>query len=266
MKKILLVGAGHMGKSLLKSWTKSNIKNISIVDPILAKKKRKIYNTIVFGSLNKIKNINDFNVIFFAVKPQILNEVIIPYKKLSLENKLIISIVAGKEIKYFETQFGKKTCVIRTMPNLPASVGKGVTCLFKNKNVELDQIKLSEKLFKSVGTIFWVNNESYINKFTAISGSGPAYYYYFIECLKDAGLKIGLSNKIAYNIAEQTAIGSMYLLEKSKESATSLRKKIAIKGGTTEAAIQELQNNKKMKKIVLLGVNAAYKKAIKIGK
>ena len=79
-----------MGKSLLKSWTKSNIKNISIVDPILAKKKRKIYNTIVFGSLNKIKNINDFNVIFFAVKPQILNEVIIPYKKLSLENKLII--------------------------------------------------------------------------------------------------------------------------------------------------------------------------------
>ena len=266
MKKILLVGAGHMGKSLLKSWTKSNIKNISIVDPILAKKKRKIYNTIVFGSLNKIKNINDFNVIFFAVKPQILNKVIIPYKKLSLENKLIISIVAGKKTKYFERQFEKNTCIVRTMPNLPASVSKGVTCLFKNKNVNLNQKKLSEKLFKSVGIIFWVNNESYINKFTAISGSGPAYFYYFIECLKDAALKLGLSKKLAYKISEQTAIGSIHLLEKSNENATSLRKKISIKGGTTEAAIQALEKNKKMRKIIFLGVNEAYKRAIKIGK
>ena len=77
MKKILLVGAGHMGKSLLKSWIKSNIKNISIVDPILGRKKRKIYNTTVYGSLNKINDINDFNVIFFAVKPQILNNTLI---------------------------------------------------------------------------------------------------------------------------------------------------------------------------------------------
>tara|TARA_B100000686_G_C16664107_1_gene902645 strand:- start:229 stop:1029 length:801 start_codon:yes stop_codon:yes gene_type:complete len=266
MKKILLVGAGHMGKSLLKSWIKSNIKNISIVDPILARKKRKIYNTTVYGSLNKINDINDFNVIFFAVKPQILNKAIIPYKKLSLKNKLIISIVAGKKTKYFERQFGKNVSVIRTMPNLPALVAKGVTCLFKNKNVNLGQKKLSEKLFKSVGDFFWVNNENYINKFTAISGSGPAYYYYFIECLKDAGLKIGLNNKIAYDIAEKTAIGSIHLLEKTKENASSLRKKIAIKGGTTEAAIRELQNNNKMRKIVLSGVNAAYKKAIKIGK
>ena len=266
MYKILLVGAGLMGKSLLKSWINSNIKKISIIDPILARNKRKIYNTKIFKSLDEIKNINDFNVIFFAVKPQILNKVLIPYKKLSLKNILIISIVAGKEIKYFERQFSKNACVVRTMPNLPASVAKGVTCLIKNKNVNLGQKKITEKLFKSVGIIFWVNRESYINKFTALSGSGPAYYYYFIECLKDAGLKLGLSNELAYKIAEETAIGSIHLLEKSKENATSLRKKIAIKGGTTEAAIQALQINKKMQKIVLSGVNAAYRKAIKIGK
>ena len=106
-----------MGASLLKSWAKSNIKNISIVDPILAKKKRKIYNAKIFGSLDKIKNINDFNVIFFAVKPQILNKAIIPYKKLSLKNKLIISIVAGKETKYFEREFGKNTCVKKPNDN-----------------------------------------------------------------------------------------------------------------------------------------------------
>ena len=115
------------------------------------------------------KLLTDFNVIFFAVKPQILNKAIIPYKKLSLKNKLIISIVAGKKTKYFERQFGKNVSVIRTMPNLPALVAKGVTCLFKNKNVNLGQKKLSEKLFKSVGDFFWVNNENYINKFTAIS-------------------------------------------------------------------------------------------------
>ena len=121
-------------------------------------------------------------------------------------------------------------------------------------------------MFKSVGKTFWVNNESYINKFTAISGSGPAYYYYFIECLKNAGIKIGISNKLAYQIAKETAIGSIYLLEKSKEDATLLRKKIAIQGGTTEAAICELKRNKKMQKVVFSGVEAAFKKAIKIGK
>ena len=266
MSKILLVGAGHMGKALLKSWVKNNIKKISIIDPKLSIKNKEIYKIKVFKTLKEIKNINTYNVIFFAIKPQIINEVLDTYKKLELKNKLILSIVAGKNINFFEKKLGKNISIIRTMPNMPASIEKGVTCLFPNKNVNLKQKKFSDKLFKSVGKTFWVNNENYINKFTAISGSGPAYYYYVIECLRDAAVKLGISNNLSYEIAKETAIGSINLLENSKENATTMRKRIAIKGGTTEAAINALKVNKKMQKVVYSGVKAAFKKAIKIGK
>jgi len=268
MAKVLLVGAGHMGQALLRSWTNSNIKNIkdiSVIDPNVHKNNNKIFNLKLYKSPKEIKNINNFDIIFFAVKPQVINQVIKDYKMLTLKNKLIISIIAGKEIKYFEKNFGKKISIIRTMPNLPASVARGVTCLFSNKNVSLKQKKLTNKLFKAVGKTFWVDNESYINKFTAVSGSGPAYFYFFIECLSKAGVKIGFNKKESYEIAEETAIGSIRLLKSSKDEAEKLRKKIAIKGGTTEAAIQSFQKNKNMEKLVYLGVKAAFKKAIKLG-
>ena len=126
------------------------------------------------------------------------------------------------------------------MPNLPASVGRGVTCLYANKNVNLKQKKITERLFKSVGNILWVNNEKYIDKITAVSGSGPAYYYYFIECLTKAGIKIGLNKKLSYILAKETAIGSISLLKKTGLDSTLLRKKIAVKGGTTEAGIKKI--------------------------
>ena len=266
MFKILLVGSGHMGKSLLKGWLNSKIKNISIIDPKVGKNKKKLFKLDLYDSLNKLKNIDSFNVIFFAVKPQIVDKVLKNYKTLNLRNKLIISIIAGKDIKYFEKNFGSKTSIIRTMPNLPASISKGITCLYGNQNVSLKQKKFALKLFNSVGKTFWVKNESFINKFTAISGSGPAYYYFFIENLTSAAKKIGIDKKLAYEISKETAIGSIDLLRQSEDNAETLRKNIAVKGGTTEAAINSFRKNDNMKKIVFSGVNSAYKRAIKLGK
>lgn len=265
MAKVLLVGAGHMGQALLRSWIKFNIKGVSVIDPKVGVNNNKIFNLKLYRSSKEIKNIKNFDIIFFAVKPQIINKVIKDYKMIPFKNKLIISIVAGKEINFFEKHFGKKTSIIRTMPNLPASVAGGVTCLFSNKNVTLKQKNFTNNLFKAVGKTFWVKNESYINKFTAISGSGPAYFYFFIESLSKAGVKIGLNKKESYEIAKQTAIGSISLMKSSKDSAEKLRKKIAIKGGTTEAAIKSFQKNKNMEKSVYSGVKAAFKRAIKLG-
>ena len=152
------------------------------------------------------------------------------------------------------------------MPNLPASVGRGATCLFANNKVKPKDKKYAEKLFKSAGKIYWLKNENNINKITAISGSGPAYYYYFIECLTKAGIKLGLEKNLSYDLSVETALGSLSLLEKSNDNAVSLRKKISIKGGTTEAAIKKMIVNNKMKKILFNAVNAAFKRANKIGK
>ena len=121
-----------------------------------------------YKSLSQIKDINKFNIIFFAVKPQVINKVIKDYKKVYLKNKLIISIIAGKNISFFEHILGNDISIVRTMPNLPASIGKGVTCLLANKKTNIKQKKYVEKLFNAVGKIFWVKDETYIDKITAI--------------------------------------------------------------------------------------------------
>ena len=254
-----------MGGSLLKGWISSKYKNISVIDPN-KKVFKKINKVKYYNSISKIKDVSKFDVIFFAVKPQILNKVIKPYKKIIFKNILIVSIVAGKKVNYFEKEFGKNTSVVRTMPNLPALVGKGVTCLFANSNTNKIQKKIAAKLFESAGKVFWVNKESYIDKFTAMSGSGPAYFYYFIECVRDAGIKIGLDKKLSYELAKETAIGSIALLERSKEEAKVIRKRIMIKGGTTEAGINKLIINNKINKIVSEAVKSAFKRAQYLGK
>ena len=141
MNKLLLVGAGHMGTSLLKGWKKNKIKYISVVDPKVSQKNKKVKNIQYYKSLSQIKDINKFNIIFFAVKPQVINKVIKDYKKVYLKNKLIISIIAGKNISFFEHILGNDISIVRTMPNLPASIGKGVTCLLANKKTNIKQKK-----------------------------------------------------------------------------------------------------------------------------
>ena len=266
MNKLLLVGAGHMGTSLLKGWKKNKIKYISVVDPKVSQKNKKVKNIQYYKSLSQIKDINKFNIIFFAVKPQVINKVIKDYKKVYLKNKLIISIIAGKNISFFEHILGSDISIVRTMPNLPASIGKGVTCLLANKKTNIKQKKYVEKLFNAVGKIFWVKDETYIDKITAISGRGPAYFYYFIEALRDSGNLIGIDKNLAYELAKETAIGSINLLEKSNQNAEKIRKQIMLKGGTTEAAINELGKNDKLRKVVLKGVRSAYMRSIKLGK
>ena len=263
MYKILLVGAGHMGSALLSGWINSKIKNITVIDPI---KKKNFSNVKFYQNLSKIKNLKDFDIIFFAVTPQIINKAIKPYKLLDLKGKLVISIIAGKKINFFTKELGKNVKIIRAMPNLPALVGKGVTCLYTRNKIDLKIKRYVEKLFKSVGKTYWLNNEKNIDKITAVSGSGPAYYFYFIEGLARAGKNIGLNRDFAYELSKETAIGAIRLLEKSNQNAGFLRKKIAIKGGTTEAGINTLRKNLNMHKVINQGVQSAFNRSIELGK
>ncbi|MDX1949838.1 MAG: pyrroline-5-carboxylate reductase [Rickettsiales bacterium] len=254
-KKILLVGCGKMGSALLNGWVKNGIsqKNIYVIDPYLPKN----FNENVFSNVEELRKNKsllssnfflDFDICIFAIKPQSFEEVLPTYHL--VEKTLIISIAAGVSINKisnlakFETSNRK---IVRVMPNLPASVGAGVNAYFANKNVTEDDRYLIEDLFFPTGLTFQVNSEDEIDKVTALSGSGPAYFYYFIEAMQEKAKNLGFEENIANEIAKQTAIGAIKLLESSRHSAKQLREDVTSPKGTTEAGLSVLMNGQLQK-------------------
>ena len=267
MNKILLVGCGHMGSALLNSWHKNKSYNISVIDPKNYKNlKKKYYNNVsIYKAFKEIKIIHEFNTIVFAIKPQVAKEVISQFNYLSSKKILFVSIVAGKKIDFINKYLNCSHQIIRAMPNMPALVLKGMTCLISNNMTTEKNKKIVESLFQCVGKTIWLKKESDIDKVTAISGSGPAYYFLFIEHLISESIKLGLKPKVAKELIYQTALGSIDLLTNNTKSAHELRKNIAVKGGTTEAAINVFEKNSKFRKIIGQSIRAAYNRSRKLG-
>ncbi len=267
MKKILLVGCGHMGSALLKAWINISSIKITVIDPQrYAEIKRKYSNKIIiYKSLNEIRNLNQFHIIIFAVKPQIAKSVIDQFQSVNNINMFFLSVMAGKKINFFEKNLNKSTQIIRAMPNMPAFVNEGMTCLFANKHVSNKNKNIAENLFKNVGKVLWLKKEADIDKVTAISGSGPGYFFLFIEHLLSESSKLGLNSEKIKLLVYQTALGSIELLIKSNKTAKQLRKSIAIRGGTTEAAINIFEKNKKLKKLINVALKEAYNKSKMLG-
>ena len=152
------------------------------------------------------------------------------------------------------------------MPNMPAVISQGMSCLIANKNVALINKKKVSSLFAKTGKILWLKNELEINKVTAISGSGPGYIFLFIDAFEKAALQLGLGEKVTKQLVHQTLYGSIHLLFAEKESADVLANNIAIKGGTTEAALNQFKNNKILHRTFKKVVKAAYLRANQLGK
>lgn len=182
-------------------------------------------------------------IIVFAVKPQALGEIIDGYKSIAAK-ALVISIAAGKTISFFESHLGDKTRVIRSMPNTPASIGKGITVACANANAAATDKEWAGFLLGAVGEVLWVEKESLLDPVTAVSGSGPAYLFLLIETLAKAGVRAGLDPAMAEKLARQTIIGSAALAEiDAATPAAQLRANVTSPGGTTEAALNVLTAN-----------------------
>ena len=269
MNKILLIGCGHMGSALLNAWHKNTSDYFTIVDPIHYKTLNKLYKQRVstFNSIDRINNTRQFDIIIFAVKPQIAEQVMkkfinFKYKK----NTLFISIIAGKKISFFKNFLPKKNQFVRVMPNMPALIKEGMTCLVSNQVTSKQNKRKVTVLFSKIGKILWFNNEKQLDKVTAISGSGPGYFFLFIDLLEKTAIKLGFNNKKAKQLVYQTALGSIQMLLSNSKSAEKLIKDIAIEGGTTEAAIKVFNKNNQLKKIINKAVNKAHKRAVALGK
>ncbi|MCL4108372.1 UNVERIFIED_CONTAM: hypothetical protein GTU68_065400 [Idotea baltica] len=191
---------------------------------------------------DNIEAIKGADVIVLAVKPQIMELVCEPIAEIiQQEQPLVISIAAGITIENLSIWLGgTDTAIVRCMPNTPALVQSGMTGLFANDAVSTDQINVAESILRSVGSTLWVKSEGAIDAVTAVSGSGPAYYFLVMEAMQSAAQEIGLSAEDARLLVLQTAFGAAKLALESTDDAATLRHRVTSKGGTTEAALNKL--------------------------
>ena len=261
-KKILLVGCGKMGEGLLAGWVGNDIsspENITLVEPHMGGLNS--HDAILFLNVNDVPEDYKPDIIIFAVKPQIMEKVLPSYKRFISKSTLLISIAAGKKIGFIEGVFGKENSVIRIMPNLPATIGKGVSIGIANGNVSSKNKKICKELFESVGSFNFIDDEKLMDAVTALSGSGPAYVFYFIESLIEAGKAAGLSKELAEKLSYQTVLGSAEMAINSDKEAKILRENVTSKGGTTEAALEVMMKSGGLKDIIKKGVAAAKKRS-----
>ena len=195
------------------------------------------------------------------MKPQIADKVLSEYKDFEFKkNSIISSIIAGKKIIFFQKRLKNANQFVRIMPNMPALIRNGISCFVSTNNLSNKNKKTINQLFLKVGKTLWLNNESQIDKATAVSGSGPGYVYALINSFEKGAQKLGFSKKQSRELVLTTILGSIYLMQETKKEPYDLEKSIAVKGGTTEAGLKNLKNNN-IDKIIYETYMSAYKKA-----
>jgi pyrroline-5-carboxylate reductase len=178
--------------------------------------------------------------VVFAVKPQVADDVLPPYRRLARPQTLFLSIIAGKTITALTRHLGPAAAVIRTMPNTPAAIGRGITVACASPLVTPAQRQLCERLLAAIGESAWVDDEALLDPVTAVSGSGPAYVFLLIEALAAAGERQGLPPELALRLARSTVAGAGELARVAGEHPAQLRENVTSPGGTTRAALDVL--------------------------
>tara|TARA_E500000331_G_scaffold309894_1_gene316324 strand:- start:457 stop:1287 length:831 start_codon:yes stop_codon:yes gene_type:complete len=247
--KILLIGCGKMGSSLLEGIVKSDNFDgmVDVIEPDIQDflkedfKKRKVN---FYSDIKEKKDTLDYDLIIVATKPNIYEEIFEGLKNnLIINNQtLIISILAGIKISKIEEILGSVP-IIRAMPNIAASVLEGMTALIGNKEITRKDIINVDLIFELVGEKVWLENETQMDSFTAISGSGPAYFFFFTECLKNIAIEEGFTEDVSNKISQQIIIGSGKLVKDSGIDPKELRENVTSPNGTTEAGLKTLLDN-----------------------
>jgi len=234
---ISFIGGGNMAQALIGGLISQGLPatRITVSDPV-----EKVRSLLAEKEVNvtddNIAAIKDADIVLFAVKPQVLAGVLKPLQGL-LDGKLVISIVAGAEIATLSVLLGTDR-IVRVMPNTPALVQTGAHGLFANAEVGSDDRELASQILASTGLTIWVNSEAQIDAVTAVSGSGPAYFFYMMESMIRAGKNLGLDEKVATALTLQTALGAAQMAITSSNTPAELRKNVTSPNGTTQAALE----------------------------
>jgi len=261
-KGLGVIGCGSMGEILLRGVIGGSVVSTNDIH-IYDIDSQKL--SLVSAELGIVKTtsaedlVNSTGIIILAVKPQDIEDLLKEIWHALDASKLLISIAAGTTIKRISGMLQEKVRIIRAMPNIAASVNKGITAISASEYAEESDIKLARKIFDAVGCVIKVE-ESMMDAVTAISGSGPAYFFYLAELLESSARKMGFGKEDARFLAVKTAIGSASLMDSFGADPTALRKNVTSKGGTTEAAFGVFEGGG-LDRIVLDGVEAARRRS-----
>ncbi|MGC9385650.1 MAG: pyrroline-5-carboxylate reductase [Hydrogenovibrio sp.] len=263
---ICFIGAGNMSLSLIGGLLASGYEKSRILatDPNNDRRREVTQSMGIRCIEHNIEAANQADIIVLAVKPQQLEGVcreLAPTVK--ARGSLLISIAAGVRSRDINGWLGDDAAIIRTMPNTPALIGSGATGLYANDRVNEAQKSQAEHILRAAGLTAWVQHESDLDAVTAVSGSGPAYYFLFMEAMQAAGQKLGLDESTARLLTIQTAFGAAKMALESRDDCASLRQKVTSPNGTTEKAIQSFEQQH-FRDIVEQAMTAARNRAIEL--
>jgi pyrroline-5-carboxylate reductase len=265
-ENLLLVGAGKMGGALLQGWLKLDVpgSGITVLDPAPSADLIALCaSTLVH--LNPASALAPPQALILAVKPQMLDAAIPQLAALALSDALLISVVAGKTAANLNSRLPQAGAIVRAMPNTPAAVGRGITGAWANAGVSARQRGYADALLKAVGQVEWVAEEALIDSITAVSGSGPAYVFYFTECLAKAAEQVGLPADLAARLARATVEGAGELMFRNSTTAPStLRENVTSPAGTTASALAVLMEQEALAALMIRAVAAAKRRAAEL--
>jgi pyrroline-5-carboxylate reductase len=261
-KKIVFIGAGNMAEALIKGILKAKLMNKQRIMATDIKKERLKYikkETGITSLFNSREAIEKADFVVFSVKPQVLDSVLGEIGNYLLPHQLVISIIAGITTTYIEKKINNRVPLIRVMPNIAVLVREGMSAFCLGKYVQINHEKIVEEIFGSVGKVIKCQ-EKEMDAITALSGSGPAYFFYLLEILIRAGREMKLSAEMARTLSEQTILGAINLVKETKIEPAKMRERVTSPGGTTQQALEYLEK-KYFAGILIEAIKKAKKRA-----
>lgn len=258
--KLVLIGCGKMGSAMLEGWLEQGMtpENVMIVEQAVdyGQSLSERFAVNVVHAIADIPTTFEPDVVLLAVKPQGMDEAATACQTFA-RHATFMSIAAGKTVSYFENILGTDSSIIRVMPNTPAAVRRGISVGYANAHVSEDAKAFCHQLLEAIGEVCWIDDENLMDPVTALSGSGPAYVFYMTECMAQAGIKAGLPEDLAIQLARATVAGSGELMRQSETDAGQLRVNVTSPGGTTAAALSILMDDQGLAPLMDSAIHAA---------
>jgi pyrroline-5-carboxylate reductase len=262
---LLLAGAGKMGGAMLSGWLAQGLdaRHLGVVEPHPSDEIRALVTKGVRLNPSQ-KDFGAASTLVVALKPQMFRQAGPALKAFVAPATLVVSIMAGTTIASISEVCGGS--VVRAMPNTPAAIGRGITVAVAANNVSAAQRAVADALLRATGSVEWIDDESWMDAVTAVSGSGPAYVFLLAEELARAGVEAGLPVELATKLARETVSGSGELLRRSEDASATLRKNVTSPGGTTAAALEVLMSPDGLQPLLIRAVAAATKRSKELAK
>lgn len=242
--RIAFIGGGHMSTALVGGLRARGVPadDLCVADPLPAQLERLRFDFGVPATSDNVAAVRDADLVVLAVKPQQMEEAARGIAaELATRRRVVVSVAAGIRLADLARWLGPGVPAVRTMPNRPALIGAGITAACAGAEVRHEDRGAVERVLSAVGTLAWLDDESLLDAVTAISGSGPAYFFLVIEALEDAGVALGLPRPTARLLAVHTALGAGRMAAEGSDAPATLREQVTSKGGTTAAALAVLE-------------------------